>query len=168
MRQLPVTSSWGWMAAEKAAHLYPHTVYLHFVFCSPPCCSAFLFADSFFTVLQGIIKSPIFHYVILFSSPLSALLLYPLICSNLHPSTCYPLSQRNQYRDISINKVWGGVPLPHRQICTHTTDIPRLFHEKEGVQGTMFMLSLKRECTCKKAQKDSSEGWKWIQPGRRC
>lgn len=97
MRQFPVTSSWGWMA-----HLYPHTVCLRFVFCSPPCCSALLFADFFFTVLQDIIKSPFFHHVILFSSPLSALLLYPLICSSLHPLYILPSEpkepvQRNQH-----------------------------------------------------------------------
>lgn len=63
-----------------------------------------LFCPSFFffTVLQDIIKSPVFHHVILFSSPLSALLLYPLICSNLHPLYILPSEpkepvQRNQH-----------------------------------------------------------------------
>lgn len=64
-----------------------------------------------------------------------SLFLSPLFWFHSGPSmaTFYLLSPGSLSRDSILNKVWGGVLLPHilTHTCTHTAEISTLLHQRE-------------------------------------
>lgn len=121
--------SWGWMAAEEAAPLLSALSYAVFSTAQAP------FVCSLLKVFPLTSFSHHFSIMLFFCS----LFLGPLFFFGFHSgqplsmAAFYPLSPGSLSRDSIINKVWGGVLLPHilTHTCTHTAEISTLLHQRE-------------------------------------